>query len=81
MFVGGCSGSTAGGIKVIRLALLLKYSVLQMFKAVEPRIVRIVRYGDHVVEKEQLDGIAAFFILYILYSFFLHLSLPFLDLI
>ncbi len=83
MFIGGCSGSTAGGIKVVRLTLLLKHSILQMFRAAEPRIVRIVRYGEEVVEKEQLDNIAAFFILYVLVFAFssLILAISGLDMI
>ncbi|AEA46772.1 TrkH family potassium uptake protein [Archaeoglobus veneficus] len=83
MFVGGCSGSTAGGMKVIRLYLLLEYAILQVLKAAEPRIVRIVRYGEQVINKEALDAIAAFFILYILVFVFssLTLALSGLDII
>ena len=83
MFIGGCSGSTAGGIKVVRLFLLLKYSIHQVLKAAEPRIVRIVKYGEQTVGKEQLDAIAAFFILYILVFVFssLVLALSNLDII
>jgi len=66
MIIGGCSGSTAGGIKIIRLYILLKYSVLQILKAAEPRIFRPIRYGDIILEKKIIDEIIAFTILYIL---------------
>jgi len=66
MFIGGSSGSTAGGIKVLRLYLLLRYAVLQVLKVAEPRTVRIVKYGENVIKKDILDETAAFFVLYIM---------------
>jgi len=66
MFIGGSSGSTAGGIKVIRLYLLIRYSILQILKVAEPRTARIVKYGEDVIKKDVLDEVAAFFILYII---------------
>lgn len=65
MFIGGSSGSTGGGIKVIRIYLLIQYAIQQILRAAEPRTVRAVRYGNTVIKKELLDDIAAFFILYI----------------
>jgi trk system potassium uptake protein TrkH len=66
MFIGGSSGSTAGGIKIIRLYLLIRYSILQILKVAEPRTARIVKYGEDVIKKNVLDEVAAFFILYII---------------
>jgi|Deesub1362A_J573_1020465.scaffolds.fasta_scaffold00236_4 trk system potassium uptake protein TrkH len=66
MFVGGCSGSTAGGIKAIRIFLLAKYSVHQILKEAEPRTARVVKLGDETIKKDILDDVAAFFVLYVL---------------
>lgn len=66
MFVGGSSGSTAGGMKVTRVYLLVKYAFLQVSKVAEPRTARTVKYGDKVVKKDILNQTAGFFILYIL---------------
>ncbi|WP_086975757.1 TrkH family potassium uptake protein [Archaeoglobus fulgidus] len=66
MFIGGSSGSTGGGIKVIRIYLLIKYAVHQILRAAEPRTVRAVKFEGRAIKKEILDDIAAFFVLYIL---------------
>ncbi len=65
MFIGGSSGSTGGGIKVVRVYLLIKYAIQQILRAAEPRRVRTVKFEGKVVKKETLDDVAAFFILYI----------------
>jgi len=66
MFVGGCSGSTGGGIKVIRIYILIRYAILQIFKAAEPKTVRAVKYGETTIKKEVVESVVAFFILYVL---------------
>lgn len=66
MFIGGSSGSTGGGIKVIRIYLLIKYAIHQILRAAEPRTVRTVKFEGMVIKKEVLNDIAAFFVLYIL---------------
>ncbi|WP_290900908.1 TrkH family potassium uptake protein [Ferroglobus sp.] len=66
MFIGGSSGSTGGGIKVIRIYLLSAYSLLQIMKSAEPRTVRVVKYGEEVVEREAFSAITSFFSLYIM---------------
>ncbi|WP_202318747.1 TrkH family potassium uptake protein [Archaeoglobus neptunius] len=65
MFIGGSSGSTGGGIKVVRIYLLIKYSLQQILRAAEPRTVRAVKFEGKGVKKELLADVAAFFILYI----------------
>ncbi|MEM4712363.1 MAG: TrkH family potassium uptake protein [Archaeoglobaceae archaeon] len=70
MLIGGCSGSTAGGLKVIRVVILLKYVVMEIYKLMEPRTVKSIKYGSYVLEKENVEEIVAFFILYI-FIFFL----------
>ncbi|AGK61698.1 potassium uptake protein, TrkH family [Archaeoglobus sulfaticallidus PM70-1] len=66
MFIGGCSGSTAGGIKVIRIYLLEKYSIHQILKEADPRTARVIKMNDRILKKEIIDDITAFFVLYVL---------------
>ncbi len=66
MFVGGCSGSTGGGMKVIRILVLAKYSIHQILKEAEPRTARVVKLGKEILKKDIIDDIAAFFVLYVL---------------
>jgi len=64
MFVGGCAGSTGGGIKVARILLLFKHAHVQLFRLVHPRAVRLVKLGDLPVEKDVMQSILGFFALY-----------------
>ncbi len=65
MFIGGCTGSTGGGMKVLRVYLLIRYAILQILKAAEPRTVRTIKYGGKAIKKEYIEDITAFFVLYV----------------
>jgi trk system potassium uptake protein TrkH len=54
MFVGGCAGSTGGGMKVIRHILFLKILRLEIEQAYRPRVVRPLTLGGQVVEDKDL---------------------------
>ncbi|MCX7781543.1 MAG: TrkH family potassium uptake protein, partial [Negativicutes bacterium] len=69
MFIGGCAGSTAGGIKVIRLLILMKETVGSLLRAVHPKIVRSVKVGGRPVDFTVLNTILQFFFLYIMLFF------------
>ena len=59
MFVGGCAGSTAGGIKVIRLWIALRLALAQVERTFRPSVVRPLRVGRQVVSDEiKLDTLA-----------------------
>ncbi len=64
MLVGGCSGSTAGGIKVERAVLLAKQSWLEIHESFRPQVVRVVRMGRQVVDRAVLADVAAFFVVF-----------------
>src|ERR671914_395886 len=49
MFVGGCAGSTAGGIKVIRILIVFRTIMQDVFRMVHPRAVTPLRIGGRVV--------------------------------
>ena len=54
MFVGGCAGSTGGGMKVIRYVLFVKILRIEIEEAYHPKIVRQIRIGDKPVEDQNL---------------------------
>ncbi|HKK15477.1 MAG TPA: potassium transporter TrkG, partial [Gammaproteobacteria bacterium] len=64
-FIGGCGGSTAGGIKVIRILTLFKQAANQIFMLVYPRAVRPVKIGKRVLDDRTIQAIWGFFAVYI----------------
>lgn len=64
MFVGGCSGSTAGGIKIERMVMLAKQGLAQVRSSFEPSVVQVVRMGRNTVPKAILADVAVFFVIY-----------------
>ena len=64
MFVGGCAGSTGGGIKVARFLLLFKHAKVQLYRLIHPRAVRLVKLGNTPVDREVMQSILGFFALY-----------------
>ncbi len=65
-FVGGCAGSTAGGIKVTRIVLLFKTAYHELFRLVHPRTVHTVKMDGAAAQRDVITGVLAFFILYML---------------
>ncbi len=66
MFPGACAGSTGGGMKNIRVLLLLKTAANELKKIAHPKVVVNVRYGGKAVDSEILFTIAGFIILYLI---------------
>lgn len=64
MFIGGCSGSTAGGIKIERIVILAKQTLAQIKQSFEPTAVHVVRLGKSVVPVPVLGDVASFFVVY-----------------
>lgn len=64
MFVGGCAGSTSGGMKVARILLLFKHAHVQIYRLIHPRAVRLVKFGGTPVDREVMQSILGFFALY-----------------
>lgn len=54
MFVGGCAGSTGGGMKVIRHVLFVKILGIELEHSFHPKVVRLLRIGGKPVEDENL---------------------------
>jgi len=65
LFIGGCTGSTGGGIKFARHSLLLKNSWLEFKRLIHPRAIIPVRFNDKAVGLEIISNVQAFIIIYI----------------
>lgn len=62
MIIGGCAGSTSGGIKVYRIGFLLKTVVAELRRAVRPgRAVRVLRIDGLPVEHSEIQRTGALF--------------------
>lgn len=64
MCMGGCAGSTSGGLKVIRVVMGLKILAAQVEKVFRPNSVRKVRVGGVTVSEELQSATLGFFLLY-----------------
>lgn len=65
-FVGGCSGSTAGGIKIFRLQVLWQVLINYLKQLIYPNRVTIVSYDHKAVTDKAIMGILIFFYTYML---------------
>lgn len=65
MFAGGCAGSTAGGIKQIRVVLLFKNLRREVQRILHPRVVTTIKSDGERVDEPILSGISLFFFAYI----------------
>jgi len=65
MAVGGCAGSTAGGMKAIRVYLLARNAAQEMFRLVHPRAVTPLDLGDRVLPERLRVGVLGFFFVYV----------------
>ena len=63
-FFGGCGGSTSGGMKVSRLMLMLKYSIVQVKQCLFPHALTNVQLNKQRVQPAILDKVLSFFFLY-----------------
>jgi trk system potassium uptake protein TrkH len=81
MVVGGSAGATAGGIKVIRLLVLIKYSYRRVVLAFNPNAVIPLKVGDTVMPEKTVSRIMSLTVLYlaILWGGFLVMSALGLD--
>ena len=65
MFFGGCSGSTGGGIKIVRIIVLLRQGFVEMKNLLHPRAVFSHRLGESIGERRTLFATAGFLTLYL----------------
>lgn len=65
-FTGGMAGSTGGGIKAVRVLLLVKQTAMEIRKHLHPRAIFLARVGKRVVKEDVLTNVLGFAILYVL---------------
>jgi trk system potassium uptake protein TrkH len=66
MFVGGCAGSTGGGVKNIRLLTGLKALLREVFLYMRPDAVKTIRINGDNVRNQTVWNICAFLLIYAL---------------
>lgn len=69
MIIGGCAGSTAGGLKVSRLAILCCSVRKTLRKVLHPRNASSVRYDGKPLSEEVMHGVTSYFALYMMVLF------------
>ena len=80
MFIGGCAGSTTGGIKIFRLLLLFRGAKIQIKKLTQPHGVFITSFNGRSVNDDTYNSIMGFFFIYILICILASISLSFFNL-
>ena len=69
MFIGGCAGSTACGIKIFRVQILYLFLVNQLKKIIYPRGIFVIKYDNNNVDDKFMSSIISFIYLYIIIFF------------
>ncbi|MCW8926834.1 MAG: TrkH family potassium uptake protein [Xanthomonadales bacterium] len=64
-FIGGCAGSTAGGMKVIRIILLHRQALRELRMLIHPNAALPIKYGKQTVTPQLMAAIWGFFLLFI----------------
>ena len=77
MFIGGCAGSTTGGLKVFRFQILFKYIKLHLKKMLQPHVVLSAQFNGKKVPESTYESVMTFFFIYIITFSFSALLLSF----
>lgn len=65
-FVGGCAGSTGGGMKVVRVMLLFKQGMRELRKLVHPSAYMVVKMSKRPVPDNVIEAVWGFFAAYVM---------------
>lgn len=63
MIAGGCSGSTAGGIKIYRLVVAMRMSLLSVERSFRTRVVRQIRMNGNVLSTQSINDVSTYIVL------------------
>ena len=74
-FIGGCAGSTGGGMKVIRVLLLVKQGLRELLRLVHPSAKIAVKIGEKAVDSRVVEAVWGFFSAYVAVFVFMLLLL------
>lgn len=64
-FVGGCAGSTSGGLKQVRLLILLKHAWLQLSRLLHPRQVKVLKLDRRPISPDIIQDVLGFTVLFL----------------
>lgn len=79
MFIGGCSGSAGGGMKVIRVVILVKYFWKMLLKSIYPEAVIRMKFDNRMLRENDVQPVLTFFMFYILLIFIGGTILTFIE--
>jgi trk system potassium uptake protein TrkH len=65
MFFGGCAGSTGGGIKMVRIMIIMKTAWREVKTMIQPRLILPIKIAKKALEEKQVANILGFFTLFI----------------
>jgi len=65
-FMGGCGGSTAGGIKVMRVMMICKQGIREIHRLIHPNAVILIKVGNKPVPDRVVEAIWGFFAVYVI---------------
>lgn len=74
-FIGGCGGSTAGGLKVLRVMLLAKLGLRQLFQLAHPQATVTVKIGRRPVRDDVLFSVWGYYVLYMVTALLLTVAM------
>ncbi|HSO41248.1 MAG TPA: TrkH family potassium uptake protein [Rhodospirillales bacterium] len=80
MLVGGCTGSTAGGVKMFRLVILLRAVRAQIHRQIFPHVTNTVAYNKQPVADQVRAGVGLYFFVYLATFLAFALALGFVGL-
>ncbi len=66
MAIGGCAGSTSGGLKIIRTVLLSQHGWQQIFHMIHPRAITPLKIQDRTLPERLRTSVLGFFFIYVL---------------
>ena len=79
MFMGGMAGSTAGSVKVFRVAVLAKAALADLKRIIHPRGVFVTRFGETPVRDPIVESVQSFFLFYMFLFMTGTFALGFID--
>lgn len=80
MFIGGSAGSTAGGIKVMRIMLIVKFAYSEIIRLIHPKAIIPVKFGTQTIDKKIVSNVVGFFVVFALITAFSTLIMSFMGL-
>ena len=79
MFIGGCSGSAGGGMKVVRIVILLKYFWKVLLKSIYPEAVIRMKFDNRMLRESDVQPVLTFFMFYLMLFFIGGAVLSFIE--